>query len=181
MKFKKVIYLIIALNLVVVVCYNAGSDTQSSARVNYSNQIELVDNTKLDSLIQTRNGKALFINMWATWCVPCREEFPDLIKLVEYTQNRDIEIVGISVDYADEIDSKVRPFMQSQQVNFKIYVQNFDRQESLINKLNKEWAGALPASFLYNAQGEQVLYLPGKHSFEEFKQTIDSLLNNDLH
>ena len=181
MRFKKILFLIIALNLVVVVCYNAGSGDQANSAVDYANEIGLINNSKLDSLIQARNGKALFINLWATWCVPCREEFKDLILLAAYAQNKNIEIVGVSVDYPDEIDSKVRPFLENRQVNFKNYVQNFDRQEALINKLNKEWAGALPASFLYNAQGKQVLYLPGKHSFEEFKSTIESLLNNDLH
>lgn len=172
MRYKKLLFPAIAFNLVVVVCYNAGS----SSSANYLDEIDLIDEAKLDSLVQNRSGKALFINMWATWCVPCREEFPDLIKLAEYTQNRDIEIVGISVDYADEIDSKVKPFLQSQQVNFKNFIQNFDRQEKLISLLHTEWAGALPASFIYNDQGIQILFMPGKHSFQEFKSKIDSLL-----
>ena len=138
-------------------------------------RIELLNEAKLDSLISTRTGNFLFINMGAPWCVPCREEFKDLIQLADFYEDKKVEVVAISVDYPDEIESKIKPFIESQKVNFKIYVQDFDRQENLINKLNTEWNGALPASFLYNHQGKQVAYLPGKHSFNEFKKIIDSL------
>lgn len=174
MDIKKIITLFFSFILFGIV-YNQVPNGNDLFALNRTEGIELLNEAKLDSLIDTRNGKLLFINMWATWCVPCREEFKDLIQLAEFYKNRKVEIVGVSVDYPDEIESKIKPFVEEQQVTFKIYVQDFDRQEKLINKLNKEWSGALPASFLYNPYGKQIAYLPGKHSFSEFKKIIDSL------
>ena len=134
--------------------------------------IETVDSAKLDSLIGQRNNKSLFLNVWATWCAPCREEFPDIVKLVNEFDDNDIEFIGISVDYADEIDSKVKPFVESMNINFQIYVQQFASQEVLIEKLHKEWSGALPATFIYDATSALKKFSVGKQSYSAFKSMI---------
>ena len=126
-------------------------------------------------LIDKYNGKILFINLWATWCVPCKEEFPDLVRLKEYYEDSNVAFVGISVDFPDEIESKIKPFLYSQKVNFPNYVQNFKDPVELINLLNKSWRGAVPTTFIYDQEGNQQKFLLGKHSFEEFKSEIESI------
>ena len=138
--------------------------------------VQLLNEAELEQLINNRESKSLFINVWATWCTPCREEFPDLIKLSEKYFNQDIDIVGISVDYPDEVDSKVIPFLNNQKVNFTNYVQNFQKQENLINRLNKNWNGALPATFIFNQKGKLISYLPGKHQLNNFVLEIEKVL-----
>jgi len=130
----------------------------------------------LDQLITNRNGKVLLINVWATWCIPCREEFPDLVKLAKKYQKLNLEVIGISADYPDEIVSKIRPFVKSQQVNFPIFVQNFDKQENFINYFSEDWSGALPATFIYDTSGTQQEFLLGKHSYQEFQKAIEKFL-----
>jgi thiol-disulfide isomerase/thioredoxin len=129
----------------------------------------------LDDLIMNRNGKVLLINVWATWCIPCREEFPDLVRLAEKYQGRNLEVIGISADYPDEIASKITPFIESEKVNFPIYVQDFDKEENFINYLNRDWSGALPATFIYDKSGAQQKFLLGKQSFQEFQQAVEEL------
>ena len=117
----------------------------------------------------------MFINTWATWCVPCKEEFPDLVQLADDYRDTDVVIIGISVDYPDEVETKIIPFLQKQNVNFPNYVQNFKKPEDLINLLNPDWRGAVPATFIYDKNGNQKVYMLGKHSFDEFKQKIESI------
>jgi thiol-disulfide isomerase/thioredoxin len=45
--------------------------------------VEVIDVKKLKEIINNRNGKPLLVNVWATWCVPCREEFPELVKITD--------------------------------------------------------------------------------------------------
>lgn len=45
-----------------------------------------------------QKGKLLFINIWATWCAPCREEMPSMQKLYEHFKGRDFEMITISID-----------------------------------------------------------------------------------
>jgi len=131
--------------------------------------------TTLDSLLRDRNGKILLLNVWATWCMPCREEFPDLVKLAKSYDANMVDIVGISADFPDEIDSKIVPFLKEQEVNFPNFVQNFEKQEDFINRLNEEWQGALPATFIYDSSGNQQRYLLGKQSYNSLRRAIEEV------
>jgi thiol-disulfide isomerase/thioredoxin len=137
--------------------------------------VPLLDANTFQSLITEHKGKVLFINTWATWCVPCKEEFPDLVRLHEYYMNSDVAFIGVSVDYKEDIESKIKPFLISQNAKFKNYVQNFKEPANLINLLNEDWQGAVPATFIYDRQGKQQAYLLGKHSFDEFKKKIEEI------
>ena len=135
--------------------------------------VETIDKAKLAKLIKERKGKILFLNLWATWCVPCREEFPSIVKLANET--KDVEFVGISIDYPDEVKSKIIPFLKSNKVNFTNYVNGFSGDEELINALDKKWNGALPATFIFDTRGNKHASLQGKKTYEEFKTEIDKL------
>jgi thiol-disulfide isomerase/thioredoxin len=134
-----------------------------------------IDQAGLKKLIKERNGKALFLNIWATWCAPCVAEFPDLIKLSQVCDSTAIEVVAISADYPDEIDTKIAPFLKKFNVPFRVYVAQFERQEDFINSVNRSWSGALPASMIYDASGKQRFFHVGQQSFDEFKQEVDKL------
>lgn len=138
-------------------------------------EVKVADGKMLDSLINKRDGKVLLINVWATWCIPCREEFPDLIKLSDVYKN-DVEIIGISIDYPDEIESKIIPFMIQNNVNFEIIVNGFKKDEELINYLDDKWSGVIPASFIFNKNGEKIFSIEGKKSYDFFKEKISALI-----
>ena len=171
--------------LILALLFNCGnkkdqsnpSATKDSAKQQSSYVVEQLDEAGLDRLIQQRNGKFLFLNVWATWCPPCREEFPDLVRLASDSGNTNVEFVGLSVDFPDEIDSRIVPFLEANRVNFKIYVQNFQRNDRLINVLNENWNGAIPATFIFNADGKQVSFILGKRDYQDFKKEIDRVTN----
>lgn len=156
-----------------------GGDSGSAVRDTASNpriQVTRLDEQGLSRLIKDRNGKILFLIVWATWCVPCVEEFPDLVKLHHAFEGRPVEIVGISADFDDEIESKIAPFLRKQDVPFRVYVASFKRQEDFINGVNRSWSGALPASLIIDARGERKFFLVGKGTFEQFKREIDKTM-----
>lgn len=137
--------------------------------------VEKIDSVSLDNLIKERNGKLLLVNIWATWCIPCREEFPDLVKL-NSTYNNKIDIAAVSVDYEDEIDSKIIPFLKKNNVNFPVYVSGFKNDDSLINYFKSKWSGAIPATFIFDADGKEIKMLEGKHSFESFSSIVNEII-----
>ncbi|MBK8943830.1 MAG: TlpA family protein disulfide reductase [Ignavibacteriae bacterium] len=140
-----------------------------------SKKIELIDKSKLTQIIKTRNGRILLLNIWATWCIPCREEFPDLVKLNSIYKNT-IEIIGISVDDIDDSEKKVLPFLNNNNVDFKNFISSFKKEEDLINILNIEWNGALPATFIFDVNGKQIKMLNGKQSYLDIKNLLDDIL-----
>jgi thiol-disulfide isomerase/thioredoxin len=137
-------------------------------------EVEIISVEELKELIKNRNGKLLLMNVWATWCAPCREEFPDLVKLAnEYGE--EIDIIGISVDFPEEIDTKIIPFLKKQNAVFTNYVIKVVEPENFINLLNEDWSGAIPATFVYDEKGNQVEYLIGKQTYEEFEKVVKKL------
>ena len=138
--------------------------------------VEKIDIKKLNSIIQNRAGKYLLLNIWATWCEPCREEFPALVKLSEKYKDR-IEFVGISVDYPDEVDSKIKPFLKSVNSGFANYVNDEKNPDKFISNLNQDWDGSVPATFIFDAKGKQVKYFTGGKTFDEFEKVILALIN----
>ncbi len=183
MTFFRLIFLIFVFVLISLTGCNG--DQNKAEKANGQNaselieqgnfQVDLVGPEQLNALIKQRNGKVLLLNVWATWCIPCREEFPDLVKLADNYQNDDVEVVGVSADFPDEIDSKIIPFLKSQEVNFKVYIQNFEDQDDFINRLNQDWSGALPATFIFDKTGTQRKFLLGKQDFETFKEAVEKI------
>jgi thiol-disulfide isomerase/thioredoxin len=66
-------------------------------------EFSLGDRTGKPTSIATWRGKSLIINFWATWCAPCRHEIPLLQSIRREWRDRNVEVVGIAVDYRDKV------------------------------------------------------------------------------
>lgn len=139
-------------------------------------RVKIINVSDLEKIVNQNEDRALLINVWATWCLPCREEFPDLVKLAQ-DYNKNIRIVGISVDDYDDLNSKVIPFLEQQNAVFENYLLKVADPEDFINLLNKDWSGAIPATFIYNDKGKQNESLIGKQSYELFEKAIKKVID----
>jgi len=137
-------------------------------------QVKIINAEDL-SVIINNSDLPLLINVWATWCMPCREEFPDLVKISNIYKNK-VHVVGISVDDSEVSDSKVIPFIKNQKADFEIYLLKVVEPEDFINLLNKKWSGAIPATFIYDKDGNQKEMLIGKQSYESFEEAIKKVI-----
>lgn len=139
-------------------------------------KVERLNEQDFETLMETNKGRVVLLNVWATWCKPCREEFPDLLKVKTYYKDKDVSIISISADYPDEIESKILPFLKSfKTINFPVYVQDFKKADEFINRLHKEWNGALPATFIYDKTGKQQAFFIGKKDVKGFKAEIEKV------
>lgn len=66
-------------------------------------EFSLGDRTGKRTPISTWQGKSLIINFWATWCAPCRREIPLLESLSQDWGKRNVQVVGVAVDYRDKV------------------------------------------------------------------------------
>ena len=66
--------------------------------------------------------------------------------------------------------------MKTQKAEFPVYIIKEESSEKVINLLNKEWGGALPATFIYDKNGILKKFIPGAQSYTQFKKSIDSML-----
>lgn len=138
--------------------------------------VNVISVSELSQILKQNKGKPILINVWATWCTPCREEFPDLVKLSK-NYNDKIKFIGISADDPDALDSKVISFLKKYNADFENFLIKVIDPENFINLLNNDWSGALPATFIYDNDGVQKEMLIGKRSFEEFEKAIEKVIN----
>ncbi len=66
------------------------------------------------------SGKVLLVNLWATWCGPCRMETPELVKLNKEFRDRGVEMIGLSTEDPDASAESVSDFMREYNVDYQI-------------------------------------------------------------
>jgi thiol-disulfide isomerase/thioredoxin len=142
----------------------------------YSKEIPVIDEVWLKEKIENRGGKLLFINFWATWCVPCVEEFPDLVKIYNKHKGSDFEFLSISVDLPSEIETKVKPFLIKQAADFPVVVVKEKRSEEVINLINPEWNGAVPVTVIYDKKGNRKKFISDARDYNFFNKSIEEAI-----
>ena len=140
-------------------------------------EVKVIDLNGVRRLITERHGKILFLNVWATWCQPCVEEFPDIVGIRNSVPDSIADVAAISVDYPDEAGTKVLPFLRSRKVTFPVYVSGVKKEEDFMNALNPSWSGGVPATFIFDKHGELRSFLFGQKTFDIFKAAIDSVIS----
>lgn len=80
------------------------------------------DSVSLDA----QKGKVVLLNIWATWCHPCRDEIPELREIHAKYKDRGLELVGVSVD-ADGADENIRQFMKEFEMTYPVWLDPGER------------------------------------------------------
>jgi thiol-disulfide isomerase/thioredoxin len=135
---------------------------KTETTLNWPPKVTQIDEQALKDLLKPK-GKPLLINFWATWCGPCREEFPDLVKIGKDHRSK-IDLVTISLDELSEIGGEVPQFLTQMNADFPAYLLKTKNEDAAIALVSKDWKGALPFTILFNAQGEPVYSKQGKFS-----------------
>ena len=118
--------------------------------------VEPIDTDALKNLITQERQRPLLVNFWATFCDPCRDEFPDLVKIDKDFRPQSLEFVTVSLDDIVDIKTSVPEFLGSMKATMPAYLLNVNDPEPAINLVDPKWRGDLPATFLYNEKGEVV-------------------------
>jgi thiol-disulfide isomerase/thioredoxin len=121
-------------------------------------------------------GNVVLVNVWATWCDPCRHEFPALLRVRQELAARRFSLILVSADFADQLP-QVRRFLAQQGVSFPTYLKAQSDME-FINALNPRWSGALPATFLYDPAGKLRDFWEGEASYEDIAGKVRALLGS---
>jgi thiol-disulfide isomerase/thioredoxin len=122
-----------------------------------------------------QRGRVLLVNFWATWCEPCRDEFPSLVRLYNTYHSRGLSVVAISMDEPESVPA-IEQFLKSQRASFGSYRQNFKDFEALVNSINPRWGGGIPATFLYDREERLMESWQGETKFDEYERAIKPLL-----
>lgn len=112
------------------------------------------------------NGKMTILNVWATWCGPCRHEMPSLDRLANSLDKQSIEVVGLSVDTDDHV---VREFLIERKVGFKSYM---DPDMSITNDVFG--VRVFPSTFVFSARGQLLEVIEGWREWDT-REMVDKM------
>ena len=71
--------------------------------------------------LTSQSEKAVLVDFWATWCVPCREEFPDLVKIDGEYKGK-IDFITISLDFEEELNTGIPQFLKEMKADMPTYL-----------------------------------------------------------
>jgi thiol-disulfide isomerase/thioredoxin len=138
---------------------------------------ELIGVQAYQKLLRQYHGKALLVTFWATWCEPCRDEYPMLNELAKQYAPQGLKVVGISMDDDGDL-ILMRRFLARYKPIFPNYRKKAGSEELFRQGVLPGWNGALPASFLYAKDGRQIGHVFGEGTRDTYEAAIRTLLTS---
>jgi thiol-disulfide isomerase/thioredoxin len=121
------------------------------------------------------SGKVLLVNLWATWCAPCRIETPELVKLHKEFQSRGVELIGLSTEDPKASAESVIQFVKDYEVDYQIGWATREVSRTLM-----QGKTAIPQSFIVARDGRIVRRFIGfnpQTTPPQLKQALEEALN----
>jgi thiol-disulfide isomerase/thioredoxin len=126
--------------------------------------------------LEALRGRVVLVNFWATWCEPCREEFPSLSRLATAYRAKGLTVLGVSTDLASQMPG-VEKFLAAQNASFPNYrKKSGGDDQDFIDAVDRAWGGDLPFTVLYGRDGRKAKVLAGQQSYASFESEIQKLL-----
>ncbi len=125
-------------------------------------------------------NKVIVVNIWATWCGPCRLEMPELVKMNNEYKSRGLVVLGLATTYNEHNDpAHVKDYIRSQNVNYKIVWDNGSLAAPLVQIVNGQ--SVIPQSFVISRDGRIVKHFQGFSPLSTpqlMRQAIEDALND---
>ena len=136
----------------------------------------LVDVAGYRQLLAKYKGKPLVVNFWATWCEPCRDEYPRMVELAKEFKPQGVSVIGVDMD--DESDMNlVRRFIARTQPQFPNYRQKPGIDlDAFYDGVNPEWKGTMPQTIFYGRDGQILGFFLGSRPQPVFEQAFRATL-----
>jgi thiol-disulfide isomerase/thioredoxin len=141
-----------------------------------TSDLPIIDLAGYNKIRAKYHGKPLLVTFWATWCEPCRDEFPVLVQLSKEYAPKGLSVFGVSLD--DNADMNlVRHFLAEFRPGFPNYRQNpqIDVDE-FYRGVNPDWQGSMPETIFYSRDGRIALSFTAEQTRATFEQAIRAIL-----
>ncbi len=135
---------------------------------------EVIKIGDLEEVIARKSDKITVINFWATWCAPCIKELPFFEKLNATRNDVDINLISVDIDL-DPDPAKVYRFIDRKKLKSTVLILNEDNPNEWIDKIEKSWSGAIPATLVVNSQNGKRNFTASELKEGELEELIESV------
>lgn len=141
-------------------------------------KVETLDGQSLK--LSDYNNKVVVVNIWATWCGPCRLEMPELIKMNNEYKAKGLVVLGLATTYNEQNDPvHVKDYLRTHNVNYKVLWDNGTLAGPLVQLVNAR--AVIPQSFVISRDGRIVKHFEGfspLNTPQLMREAIEAALNN---
>lgn len=106
----------------------------------------------LENYLKPEADTIYIVNFWATWCKPCIEELPYFEQINKEFKSQKVKVLLVSLDMAKQVASRLIPFLEKNKITAEVVLLHDLDADVWINKVDKSWSGALPATLIYNTE-----------------------------
>ena len=133
-------------------------------------ELALKDPFGAEQRLAALKGRVVILNFWATYCIPCRQEMPDLAAVQNEYAAFGVQVVGASADEAED-RAKVLQFVKETKINFPIWL-----GASTADMMRFGLGGALPGTVIIGRDGRVAKVISGVVNLADLKKQVDSML-----
>lgn len=157
---------------------SATSDDARAIAAADSSLPPITPTTAAGLLAHARDGDAdvTIVNVWATWCGPCREEFPAMLATAARHEGR-VRLFLLSADFDDQV-AQARAFLREQGVTDPSWIKQ-ENDQQFIDSLHPQWSGALPATLVFDRKGRLSAFWEGGADSARFEAAVRQALTPD--
>jgi len=134
-------------------------------------KLDTVGAAGIADLMKNKTDKLRLINVWATWCVPCVQEFSDLVTINHLYRDRGLQLVTLSSDEPVN-QNKALAFLEKKQASGLNYIYKGDSKYKMIEAIDPKWQGALPYTVIIEPGGKIIYAKEGAFDMEQLKKVI---------
>ena len=166
-----------ALAAIVILAFSPQAARTQSAS---APELKTVQPKDVKDLIAANKGKVVFLNFFATYCVPCHKEFPDIIKLENKYKSAGLEVVEVSMnDASDPSDrAEMAKYLNETKPSFTVYLAS-SIDDDFYKGIDTRWAAegeALPMTTIFDRDGKVAHFYEKALSFEDMERDVTPLL-----
>lgn len=136
----------------------------------------LIDLDGYKNVIGKYRSKGIMVSFWATWCAPCRSEYPMIVSLAKEYEHQGLAVVGIDLDGDGDLEP-VRRFLGDNRPGFPNYRVKFGVDaDAFYQGVNPAWRGAMPQTVFYGRDGHLARFFVGSKGKDAYVQAIRLIL-----
>lgn len=131
---------------------------------------------EIEHIFHKDSDTTYLINFWATWCKPCVEELPYFEKINKNYKDEKVKVLLVSMDFKKLTEHRLIPFIEENNVESDVYLLADGRTSKWIDRVSKQWDGAIPYSILYRKTDRKEFGIVDK--YDDLDQIIKIFLGN---
>lgn len=130
----------------------------------------------LRAILAAEKGQVVILAVWATWCVPCLREIPELLDLQASMSPSPVRLIGVAVDEPEPGAATVEGFRRKHFPGLRTYARSGPEIDELVSVVDPAWNEVVPTTYVLDRAGRVIERLQGRKAPEEIRSVVERAL-----